>query len=59
MRVDSPAAVNEVADRIEQALPEELRDLERDVLRRAYLTLAFRQQPAPMQGGRCKRLHGI
>jgi hypothetical protein len=37
-----PAPVNELADRIADALPAELQSADREVLRRAYLTLAFR-----------------
>ena len=56
MRVDSPEHVNELADRIEQALPDELRQVDRETLKRALMTLAHRLQPAPIEH-RCKRLY--
>jgi hypothetical protein len=41
-----PAPVNALADRIAALLEDEVRSADREVLRCAYLTLAFRLQEA-------------
>jgi hypothetical protein len=41
-----PAPVNALADRIAAGLEDEVRSADREVLRCAYLTLAFRLQEA-------------
>jgi hypothetical protein len=49
------ATWEEAADRFDAPLPDEVRSADREMLRRAFMTLAHRLQPAPIEH-RCRRI---